>query len=284
MSPIQYWPAPAKLNLFLHITGRRDDGYHLLQSTFQFLDYCDEIGFELTDDGQISRKTEIPGVAEADDLIVRAAKLLQQSTGSTQGVNLYIKKKLPMGGGLGGGSSDAATVLVVLNQLWKTGLSKQQLADLGLKLGADVPVFVHGVAAFVEGVGEQISPISPAENWVLVIHPQINVSTAQIFNDPALTRDCAAIKICDLSEAVLKNVCEPIACSHYPQIAEAISWLSGYNQNARMTGTGACVFAEFGTQQEAEGLLQRLPEKWQGFVAKGVNQSPLYQQLAENVQ
>lgn len=279
---LQYWPAPAKLNLFLHITGRRDDGYHLLQSVFQFLDYNDEIAFELTDDGSISRQTDIPGVAEADDLIVRAAKLLQQSSGTTQGVKLYIKKKLPMGGGLGGGSSDAATVLLVLNQLWKTGLNQQQLAELGLQLGADVPVFIHGTAAFVEGVGEQISPIQPPEKWILVIHPQINVSTAEIFNDSGLTRDCAAIKICDLSEAVLSNVCEPIACKHYPQIAEAITWLSGYNQSARMTGTGACVFAEFNSQHEAEELLQRLPEKWQGFVAKGVNQSPLFKQLAEN--
>lgn len=279
---LQYWPAPAKLNLFLHITGRRDDGYHLLQSVFQFLDYNDEIAFELTDDGSISRQTDIPGVAEADDLIVRAARLLQQSSGTTQGVKLYIKKKLPMGGGLGGGSSDAATVLLVLNQLWKTGLNQQQLAELGLQLGADVPVFIHGTAAFVEGVGEQISPIQPPEKWILVIHPQINVSTAEIFNDSGLTRDCAAIKICDLSEAVLSNVCEPIACKHYPQIAEAITWLSGYNQSARMTGTGACVFAEFNSQHEAEELLQRLPEKWQGFVAKGVNQSPLFKQLAEN--
>ncbi|MCK4708306.1 MAG: 4-(cytidine 5'-diphospho)-2-C-methyl-D-erythritol kinase [Gammaproteobacteria bacterium] len=281
MSSTVYWPAPAKINLFLHITGRRDDGYHLLQSTFQFLDYCDELSFEVTDDGKITRLTDIPGVAEADDLIIRAAKLLQQSSSTKSGVNIKIKKKLPMGGGLGGGSSDAATVLVVLNQLWRTGLNKQQLADLGLTLGADVPVFIHGVAAFVEGVGEQISAIEPAEKWVLVIHPQINVSTAHIFNDSGLTRDCAAIKIADLSGAVLNNVCEPIACKHYPEIAEAIKWLSGYNRNARMTGTGACVFAEFDSQHEAEELLQSLPEKWRGFVAKGVNQSPLYQQLAD---
>ena len=281
MSSTLFWPAPAKLNLFLHITGRRDDGYHLLQSTFQFLDYCDELSFEVTKNGNVSRLTDIPDVTEADDLIVRAAKLLQQSSGTKYGVNIQIKKNLPMGGGLGGGSSDAATTLVVLNQLWNTGLTKQQLADLGLSLGADVPVFIHGHSAFVEGVGEQISAIEPAEKWILVIHPQINVSTAHIFNDSGLTRDCAAIKICDLSEAVLSNVCEPVACKHYPQIAEAITWLSDYNQNARMTGTGACVFAEFGSQHEAEDLLQRLPEKWRGFVAKGVNQSPLYKQLAE---
>ena len=276
-----YWPAPAKINLFLHITGRRDDGYHLLQSTFQFLDIVDEIAFDITEDGTISRLTDIPGVAEADDLIIRAAKLLQKSSGTELGATMQIKKNLPMGGGLGGGSSDAATVLVVLNQLWKTGLNKQQLADLGLRLGADVPVFVHGVSAFVEGVGEQITAIEPPEKWILVIHPKINVSTAHIFNDSGLTRDCAAIKICDLSGAVLNNVCEPIACKHYPEIAEAIKWLSGYNRSARMTGTGACVFAEFDSQHEAEELLQRLPEKWQGFVAKGVNQSPLYKQLAE---
>ena len=277
-----YWPAPAKLNLFLHITGQRADGYHLLQSVFQFLHWGDELAFEITDDGLITRQTAIAGVAEADDLIIRAARLLQQSSGTKSGVNIKIKKILPMGGGLGGGSSDAATTLVVLNQLWKTAYTRQQLATLGLTLGADVPVFVHGIAAFVEGVGEQISAIEPPEKWFLVVHPQINVSTAKIFNDSGLTRDCATIRICDLSGAVLSNVCEPIACSHYPEIAEAIKWLSGYNRHARMTGTGACVFAEFDSQHEAEALLQRLPEKWQGFVAKGVNQSPLYQQLAAN--
>ncbi len=279
-APAIFWPAPAKLNLFLHITGRRDDGYHLLQSVFQMLEYGDELSFDITDDGKISRLTDIPGVAEADDLIVRAAKLLQQTTGTALGVNIQIKKVLPMGGGLGGGSSDAATVLVVLNQLWKTGLDIQQLADLGLTLGADVPIFVHGVTAFVEGVGEQILAIDMPEKWFLVIHPQINVSTAKIFTNSGLTRDCSAIRICDLSGVQLTNVCEPIACKHYPEIAEAISWLSGYNRSARMTGTGACVFAEFDSQHEAKDLLQRLPEKWRGFVAKGVNQSPLYKQLA----
>ncbi|MDH5518494.1 MAG: 4-(cytidine 5'-diphospho)-2-C-methyl-D-erythritol kinase [Gammaproteobacteria bacterium] len=277
-----YWPAPAKLNLFLHITGRRADGYHLLQSVFQFLNWGDELAFEITENGQISRQTEIAGVAEADDLIIRAARLLQQSSATKAGARISVKKILPMGGGLGGGSSDAATTLVVLNQLWQCGLSRQQLADLGLTLGADVPVFIHGVAAFVEGVGERISAIDVPEKWFFVLHPQINVSTAKIFNDSGLTRDCAAIRICDLSGAVLGNVCEAIACKHYPEIAEAIEWLSGYNRHARMTGTGACVFAEFDSQHEAEELLQRLPEKWQGFVAKGVNQSPLYQQLAAN--
>lgn len=280
-SPRVFWPAPAKLNLFLHITGRRDDGYHLLQSVFQFLDYGDELAFDITDGGKIKRLTDIPGVAEADDLIVRAADLLQQTTATTAGVNISVKKNLPMGGGLGGGSSDAATVLVVLNQLWKTGLTIEQLAELGLSLGADVPVFIHGVAAFVEGVGEQILAINPPEKWILVIHPKINVSTAKIFNDSGLTRDCTPIRICDLSGVLKTNVCEPIACKHYPEIAEAIKWLSGYNRNARMTGTGACVFAEFNSQHEAEELMQRLPVKWQGFVAKGVNQSPLYKQLAE---
>lgn len=280
-APAIFWPAPAKLNLFLHITGRRDDGYHLLQSVFQMLEYGDELSFDITNDGKISRLTDIPGVAEADDLIVRAAKLLQQTTGTALGANIQIKKVLPMGGGLGGGSSDAATVLVVLNQLWKTGLNLQQLADLGLTLGADVPVFVHGVTAFVEGVGEQVLAIDMPEKWFLVIHPQINVSTAKIFTDSGLTRDCAAIRICDLSGVQITNVCEPIACKHYPEIAEAIAWLSGYNRSARMTGTGACVFTEFDSQQQAEDLLQRLPEKWRGFVAKGVNQSPLYKQLAE---
>ncbi|MDH5423361.1 MAG: 4-(cytidine 5'-diphospho)-2-C-methyl-D-erythritol kinase [Gammaproteobacteria bacterium] len=276
-----FWLAPAKLNLFLHITGRRADGYHLLQSVFQLLDYGDEISFEITNDAEITRLTDIPGVAEADDLIIRAARLLQQTTSSQHGVRIGVRKKLPMGGGLGGGSSDAATVLVMLNILWKTGLSVQKLADMGLALGADVPVFVHGVTAFVEGVGEQIIAIDRPEKWFLVLHPQINVSTAKIFTDSGLTRDCSPIRICDLSGALLTNVCEPIACKHYPEIAEAIQWLSGYNRSARMTGTGACVFAEFDSQQTAEAVLQKRPEKWQGFVAKGVNRSPLYTQLAE---
>ena len=277
-SQLQYWPAPAKLNLFLHITGRRDDGYHELQTVFQFLDYSDQLAFELRDDGLIRRVTDIEGVPAEQDLMVKAARLLQQTTGTTAGVDIHINKILPMGGGLGGGSSDAATVLVVLNQLWSSHLSQAELAELGLSLGADLPVFVYGHSAFAEGVGECLKPVDPPELWYLVVHPQIHVATGVIFNDSRLTRDCSPIRICDLSEASLTNVCEAVAIRQYPPIAEALAWLTEYSP-ARMTGTGACVFAAFNTRQQAEAVLDQLPTKWQGFVARGVNVSPLHSQL-----
>jgi len=279
------WPAPAKLNLFLHITGRRDDGYHLLQSVFQFLDFGDELQFNISDDGEIHRLNDVPGVAEQDDLIVRAANCLQQAANISQGVNIQLDKNLPMGGGVGGGSSDAATTLVALNYLWGAGLDLQQLAELGLSLGADVPVFVLGFAAFAEGVGEKLEPIDLAEPWFLVVKPQVNVSTAEIFNDHQLTRNSPAIRICDLQTGAigiddLTNVCEPVATQHYPEIAEVIEFLKHYGK-AQMTGTGACVFVAFDTQAQAQTALAELPEKWFGFVAKGMNTSPLHRYLAE---
>ncbi len=281
------WPAPAKLNLFLHITGRRDDGYHLLQSVFQFLDYGDELKFTLREDGKIHRVTDVPGVSENEDLIVCAAKALQQATGVQQGVDIHIEKKLPMGGGVGGGSSDAATTLVALNHLWKTGLELDRLAEIGLALGADIPVFIQGKTAFAEGVGEKLQPIKIPEPWFLVVKPQIHVSTAKIFNDSQLTRNSPAIKICDLKTSAtgidnLENVCEPIAARHYPEIAEVISYLKRYG-NARMTGTGACVFTGFENEAEAKQALSNLPDNWQGFVAKAMNTSPLLLKL-QNMQ
>ncbi|HEY9051494.1 MAG TPA: 4-(cytidine 5'-diphospho)-2-C-methyl-D-erythritol kinase, partial [Gammaproteobacteria bacterium] len=246
MTNKQIWLAPAKLNLFLHITGRRQDGYHLLQSVFQFLDFADELTFNIRSDGDIRRVTEHASVKEEDDLTVRAAKTLQQAAGIQQGVDIHLSKHLPMGGGVGGGSSDAATTLLVLNHLWKAGQSVDQLAELGLKLGADVPVFVRGHAAFAEGVGEHLQAIDLPEPWYLVVKPPVHVSTAQIFTDPQLTRNCPAIKIHDLKTGALKiedlsNVCEAVATQHYPEIAEVIQYLKRYG-NARMTGTGACVF------------------------------------------
>ena len=284
MNPPEYWPAPAKLNLFLHITGRRDDGYHLLQTVFQFLDYGDRLSFSLRDDGEVHRIGDHPQVAEQDDLTVRAAKLLQQAAGIRRGVDIRIDKRLPMGGGVGGGSSDAATTLVVMNRLWDAGFSEQQLAELGLQLGADVPVFVKGTAAFAEGVGEQLTPIELAEPWYLVVKPPVHVSTAEIFNDPQLTRHCQAITICDLQASAaamdeLSNVCEPIAQQHYPEIADLISYLKRYGQ-ARMTGTGACVFVSFEDRSTAQQALAELPEKWTGFVARGKNISPLHEMIA----
>lgn len=274
------WPAPAKLNLMLHITGRRDDGYHLLQSVFQFLDYGDEITISTRDDGVIRRLNELPGVDAEQDLVVRAARLLQQQSGSTLGADIRVDKLLPMGGGLGGGSSDAATVLVALNRLWGTGLSLEQLAALGLQLGADVPVFVHGQAAWAEGVGEILQPVELPEPWYLVIIPPVEVSTAEIFSDPQLTRDCQAIKIRDFLAGQGGNVCQPVASRHYPEIAQALAWL-GQFASAKMTGTGSCIFAAFDTEAQAQEVYRQLPDGWRGFVAKGSNRSALQRRLAE---
>ena len=279
------WPAPAKLNLFLHITGQREDGYHLLQSIFQFLDFSDQLEFHIRDDGEIHRLTANADVAETDDLTVRAAKALQQATGTSLGVDIHLHKKLPMGGGVGGGSSDAATTLVALNTLWQTCLTLEQLADIGLALGADVPVFVKGVAAFAEGVGEKLQAIDLPEPWFLVVKPPVHVSTAEIFGDPQLTRNSPAIKICDLQTGAvgiddLSNVCEPVATRHYPQIQEVVDYLRRYG-HARMTGTGACVFVAFQGEDEAKKALDELPEYCIGFVAKGLNRSPLLDRLEE---
>jgi len=274
------WPAPAKLNLFLHITGRREDGYHLLQTVFQFLDHGDTLTFQPTEDGQIQLLTPLPGVPQAQDLTVRAATLLKRTTHCPYGVTIQIDKRLPMGGGLGGGSSDAATTLVALNQLWGTGLSVEQLADLGLQLGADVPVFVRGQAAWAEGVGEELTPVELPEPWFLVLIPPVQVATGEIFNDPELTRDCHGITIRDFLGGQGGNVCQPLVAKRYPAVAAALDWL-GHYARAIMTGTGACVFAAFEAESEARKVFEKRPEGWQGFVARGLNRSPLLQRLAE---
>ena len=271
-------PAPAKLNLFLHITGRRSDGYHLLQTVFQFLDYGDELRFEPREDGRVRRLGEVPAVAEADDLTVRAARLLQEASGCQVGVDIHITKHLPMGGGLGGGSSDAATTLVGLNRLWALGLSEDRLAELGLSLGADVPVFVRGLAAWAQGVGEVLTPVTLPEPWYLVLKPAVEVATGVIFGDPELTRDCAPITIADFLSGEGRNVCEPVVRRRYPEVGRALDWLGGMAA-ARLTGTGSCVFAAFASRQEAEQALARKPLEWRGFVARGVNRSPLHQAL-----
>jgi 4-diphosphocytidyl-2-C-methyl-D-erythritol kinase len=276
------WPAPAKLNLFLHITGRRADGYHLLQSVFQFLDFGDGIYIDIRDDGAIHRLNDLPGVTPEQDLVVRAARLLQQRSGCRLGADLRVVKKLPMGGGLGGGSSDAATVLVVLNRLWGVNLPVGELAELGLQLGADVPVFVHGHAAWAEGVGEILQPVELPEPWYLVIIPPVAVSTATIFSDPQLTRECQAIKIRDFLAGEGENVCQPVASRHYPEIAQALAWLGSF-ATAKMTGTGSCVFAAFDSRGEAEAVYQKLPAGWRGFVAKGSNRSALYDRLDDRL-
>jgi 4-diphosphocytidyl-2-C-methyl-D-erythritol kinase len=282
-SMTQTWIAPAKLNLFLHITGRRADGYHLLQTVFQFLDVGDELTFTVRQDGEINRLIDFPGVPADQDLTVRAARALQQATHCSLGADISLLKKLPVGGGVGGGSSDAATTLCVLNKLWRTGLSTQQLADIGLQLGADVPVFVQGFAAFAEGVGEQLTPVELPEHWYLVARPPVHVSTAEVFGDPQLTRNKHAITIRSLQTGAVKladlsNVCEPVAARRYPEIAELIKHLQQFGA-PRLTGTGACVFVAFDEAAAAQQALQNLPQNCTGFVARGCNISPLRWQL-----
>lgn len=273
------WPAPAKINLFLHVVGRRQDGYHLLQTAFQFLDIADELEFSLRDDRQIKRQASYSNVPEQSDLVVRAAKLLRESSNSSFGVDIRIHKRLPMGGGLGGGSSDAATTLVALNNIVGLNLSVDELADIGLKLGADVPVFVRGHAAWAEGVGEELTLISPPQDWYLVVVPDCQVATADIFNSADLTRNTPAITIRDFLAGAGHNDCEEVVRRRYPEIAEVLDWL-GQRYQARMTGTGACVFARFATQESANKAVSCLPASWQSFVAQGINQSPLAKRLS----
>jgi 4-diphosphocytidyl-2-C-methyl-D-erythritol kinase len=269
------WPAPAKLNLFLHITGRRADGYHELQTVFQFLDHADRLYFGQRDDSEIRRFGGPAGVSAVDDLCVRAAGLLQAHAGITQGVDIYNEKILPVGGGLGGGSSDAATTLFALNRLWNLGLDTGELAGLGLQLGADVPVFLHGRASWAEGVGEILTPVELPESWFLVLNPNVSVSTAAVFSDTELTRDTPRMTIRDLLSGDGRNDCEAVVRRRYPEVAAALDWLNSHSP-ARMTGTGACVFAAFDTETEAREIAVRVPSKWNAFVARGLNRSPLH--------
>ncbi|HCB14405.1 MAG TPA: 4-(cytidine 5'-diphospho)-2-C-methyl-D-erythritol kinase [Gammaproteobacteria bacterium] len=279
MPDMAAWPAPAKLNLMLRIIGRRQDGYHLLQTVFQFLDHSDWLWFDLREDGVIERKGEVAGVAPDADLTVRAARLLQQITGTRRGATVHIAKQLPMGGGLGGGSSDAATVLVALNQYWKTGLTLAELAELGLQLGADVPVFVHGQAAWAEGVGEQLTPITLDEPWFTVLIPACPVATGAVFSDPELTRNSPLITIADFVKGVGGNDCATVVYRRYPEVAAAAGWLARHGA-AYLTGTGACVFAAFPEAATARRVLNQLPPGWAGFIARGRNHSPLHERLA----
>jgi 4-diphosphocytidyl-2-C-methyl-D-erythritol kinase len=268
------WPSPAKVNLFLHITGRRDDGYHEIQTAFQFLDYSDSLEFQVQQNSAIELLTPLKGVKNESNLIIRAAKCLQSHTDSKQGAKISIEKRLPIGGGLGGGSSNAATTLIALNHLWQTKLTTTKLAQLGLTLGADVPVFIYGFAAWAEGVGEELTPILPAEPWYVVIVPDCQVSTAEVFSSQELTRDCEPITISRFLSGEGKNVCEGVVLKNYSAISEAVNWLNRYGKS-RMSGTGACVFADFDSQIQAQQVLDDLPSHWQGFIAKGCNQSPL---------
>ena len=273
-------PAPAKLNLFLLVTGRRPDGYHTLQTLFRFIDRADRLTFRLRDDGQVRRITDLPGVEAEHDLSVRAARLLQEATGSRLGVDLALEKNLPLGGGLGGGSSDAATTLLALNRLWNLRLPRADLQQLGLKLGADVPVFIFGRNAFAEGIGERLQAVALPPAWYLVLVPPVAVSTASVFADPALTRSTTPVTIrafsegCDPSDPLWRNDLETVVCRRYVQVADHLQWLRQFGP-AALTGSGACVFCPFDSETVTRSVLEQLPVGMQGFVAEGLPEHPL---------
>jgi len=275
------WPAPAKLNLFLHILGRREDGYHQLQTVFQLLEFGDELSFGLRNDAVISLAGNYAEINLEQDLIYRAALLLQQHTAIKLGVDINIVKRIPLGGGLGGGSSDAATTLVALNQLWGAGLSTATLAELGLMLGADVPVFIQGFSAWGEGIGEKLTPITLPEQWFLLIHPGCHVPTARIFSTPDLTRNTSPITIRDFLDGAGHNDCKKVVFREFSEVARAAAWLDQWTE-AKLTGTGACIFGQFATEVAAQEVLAKLPKSWQGFVSKGKNVSPLRAKLIQS--
>ncbi|WP_292038411.1 4-(cytidine 5'-diphospho)-2-C-methyl-D-erythritol kinase [Massilia sp. UBA6681] len=295
MRSLHHCPAPAKLNLFLHVTGRRADGYHLLQSVFQLIDHGDTLHFDLRDDELIVRTNEVPGVPQEQDLIVRALRLLQAEYQRRHGrlppgIDVAIEKILPMGGGLGGGSSDAATALMAANHLWQAGLSQQELMDLGLPLGADIPFFLFGETAFVEGVGEALQAVPGPDCWYVVLEPGVAVPTPAIFSAHDLTRDTKPVTIADFSSSLAvsgkqigfgKNDLQDVAERLFPPVAEAVRWLSGYG-DARMTGSGACVFCAFSGEREADQVLAHVPERWKAWKAHSLASHPMKSLLQIN--
>ncbi len=280
MNAPSVFAAPAKLNLSLLVTGRRADGYHLLQTVFRFIDFADQIHLTVRHDGRIERTTALPGVAANDDLTVRAARLLQQAAGVTLGVDIAVDKQLPLGGGLGGGSSDAATVLIALNRLWQLDWPPQQLQALALSLGADVPVFIFGESALATGVGEELTPLALPPAWYVVLMPPVGVATAGIFQDQDLIRDSIPLTISPFSFVAGRNDLEAVVCRHYPEVAAHLAWLKQRGA-ARMTGSGACVFAEFGSEAEAREVLAGLPQTMRGIVARGLDRHPLWGMRAQ---
>lgn len=283
--PKRWWPAPAKLNLCLHVTARRADGYHELQTIFQLISLADQLSFDLRDDHRIVRLDyegaaagALSGVGEDQDLCVRAARALQSRIGATAGATIRIRKNIPVGGGLGGGSSDAATTLVVLNALWQGGLSTDELAEIGMGLGADVPVFVRGFSGLGEGVGERLIPLELPNSWFLVIHPGVSIPTRDVFQAPELTRNSPVLTIAALLASGGRNDCEPVVRARYPEVAAALDWLGRY-ASARLTGTGSCLFARFASAAEAERVAARVPDVWRAYVVQGLAESPLRQSL-----
>jgi 4-diphosphocytidyl-2-C-methyl-D-erythritol kinase len=280
ISETTHWPSPAKLNLFLYITGRQENGYHELQTLFQFLDHGDDLAITANESGDITLTPAIPGVALEDNLIWKAATALQKQSGCQLGAHIELNKVLPMGGGIGGGSSNAATVLVALNYLWQTELSDDELAGIGLNLGADVPVFTRGFAAFAEGVGEKLTKASPDEKWYLVVRPNVSIATVDIFTHPDLTRNTPKRELATLLDSDYGNDCEKIVRMLYQEVDKQLSWLLQYAPS-RLTGTGSCVFAEFSSKKDAQNVLETLSDNVSAFVAKGRNLSPLHETLAK---
>jgi len=272
------WPAPAKINLMLRITGRRADGYHLLQTVFQLTDLCDWLTFSPIDSNQVLLDKPLVGVPVDIDLSVRAASLLKQETGCQTGIRIAIEKNIPMGGGLGGGSSDAATTLVVLNYLWELGLSNEELRQIGLKLGADVPVFIYGYAAWAEGIGEKLQKITIPENWLVIIKPDCHVDTKKIFSTKDLTRDSKSIKIADFIAGQHRNDCFDVVGKMYQPVREAVKVLNEFSE-ARLTGTGACVFAEFKSEDLARAAYNVLSSQWKVYLSKGTSKSLLLDRM-----
>ena len=279
------YPAPAKLNLFLHVVGRRPDGYHLLQTVFTLIDHADRVRLRVREDGAVVRVSDLPGVPAEKDLVVRAARLLQEASGSGLGADIEVEKVIPMGGGLGGGSSDAATVLLALDRLWNTGFGPEALAELGGSLGADVPFFLHGGAAWAEGVGDELRDLDLPPAWYLVLVPPVNVPTQEIFSAPELTRNTEVLKMADFSakpgdllvkapDGRFRNDLEPVVTARYAQVREHLEWLRGRGE-ARMTGSGGCVFAAYESREEAARVLRQAPAPMQGFVARGLARHPL---------
>lgn len=275
---ISWWPAPAKLNLFLHVTGRRDDGFHDLQTVFQLLDWGDRVGLETTDSGEICRISGPESINAETDLSVRAARALRDRCPGSTGARIHLEKHIPTGAGLGGGSSDAATVLLALNRLWGAGLGAAELAEIGARLGSDVPVFVFGSSAWAQGRGDQLEPVELPERWYVVLYPGVGVGTAEIFQAPELTRNSPLITIRALFDGGTRNDFEPVVCARYPEVAAALEWLGKFAP-ARLTGSGSCVFAAFADAAHAERVAARVPDVWRSFVARGVNRSPLHQML-----
>ena len=274
MSALRPYSAPAKLNLMLRVTGRRADGYHLLQTVIRFVDYGDTLRFRVRKDGVIARVNDVAGVPAAEDLTLRAARLLQDASGTGLGADIRLKKRLPLGGGLGGGSSDAATALLALNRLWRTGLSRRRLLELALELGADVPVFVGGDNALAEGIGERLTPLVVPRAWYLVLEPPVTVPTARIFAHPELKRDSKPIKITAFSVEQAGNDLEPVVCREYPEVARHLAWLK-QAAPAWITGSGACVFAAFPTEKAARRVWKQAPKGMRGFIARGLARHPL---------